>query len=186
MKSTSTLRKFGIAVMAACPALVFAAPPATSAYFTDAQHSFVQDQTSEGINQVNMIACFMGAMKGDSMVNKGDYLALVDEKKCDASGRDSASNYGSSNSGSNASQFITATVNSSRASSDDPMIVKTWVDENQEGNQMTIFVHTSATQAPSATNPQGIFRMDFCGKAAGGNSCAFNGRSEEHTSELQS
>jgi len=36
-----------------------AAPPAASAYFTDAQTSHVQDATSDSIGQVNMITCPM-------------------------------------------------------------------------------------------------------------------------------
>ncbi len=171
----STLCTASIALVVTYSTLGMAAPSATSAYMTDAQHSFVHDQTSEGINQVNTIACFMGAMKANSLVNQGNYIALVDESKCDTSNRDKASNSSSNNSGSNASQYVTATVNSSRASNDVPMIVKTWVDMSEGGGEMTIFVHTSASQSPTSSNPYGVFRMDFCGKPNGGNACMFNG-----------
>jgi hypothetical protein len=60
---------------------------------------------------------------------------------------------------------MTATVNSSRASNQDPMRVKVWVDEEEEGHDATIFVNISATEAPTASNPYGQFRLDFCGKA---------------------
>lgn len=175
MRIKSILYGAGFAVVTVLPSTLAAAPSADSAYLTDSQHSFVQDQTSEGIGQVNMIACFMSAMRPDAMVNRDDYLALVDEKKCDANNRDSASNSGASNSGANASQYMTATVNSARASNDEPMIVKTWVTENTEQGGMTIYVHTSASQAPTASNPYGEFRMDFCGRADGGNGCLFGG-----------
>lgn len=176
MKSISIrLRWLATVLSTVCPVLASAAPSASSAYITDAQSSFVADQTSEGINQVNMITCFMAAMKPDSMVNQGNYIALVDDTKCDAGGRDKVSNSSSGSSGSAASQYSTATVNSSRASNSNPMIGKVWVDENSEGQQMTIFVHASATDAPTSTNPYGTFRMDFCGKASGGSSCAFSG-----------
>lgn len=176
MKSISIrLRWLATVLSTVCPVLASAAPSASSAYITDAQSSFVADQTSEGINQVNMITCFMAAMKPDSMVNQGNYIALVDDTKCDAGGRDKVSNSSSGSSGSTASQYSTATVNSSRASNSNPMIGKVWVDENSEGQQMTIFVHASATDAPTSTNPYGTFRMDFCGKASGGSSCAFSG-----------
>lgn len=185
MKSnTLALRILIVALAIACPAPAWAAPSATSAYITDAQNSFVQDQTSEGINQVNMIMCFMGAMKPDSLVNQGNYIALVDDTKCDASNRDKVSNSGSGSSGSTASQYVTATVNSSRASSSDPMIGKVWVDDSENGQKMTIFVHASATQAPTSSNPYGVFRMDFCGKADGGGSCMFNGYIDAGTSGL--
>ena len=176
MKSnTIRLRWLAIVFSAACPMLASAAPSATSAYITDAQNSFVQDQTSEGINQVNSIMCYIGAMAPSSMVNKSNYIALIDDTKCDTGNRDKASNSGSGSSGSTASQYSTATVNSSRASNSDPMIGKVWVDENSEAGQMTIFVHAAATNAPTSTNPYGTFRMDFCGKSASGGSCMFNG-----------
>jgi hypothetical protein len=176
MKSnTIRLRWLALVLSAAFPMLASAVPSATSAYITDAQSSFVQDQTSDGINQVNSIMCYLGAMAPSSMVNKGDYIALIDDTKCDTGNRDKASNSGSGSSGSTASQYSTATVNSSRTSNSDPMIGKVWVDENEDGQQMTIFVHASATTAPTSTNPYGTFRMDFCGKLASGGSCMFNG-----------
>src|SRR3990167_8054609 len=117
MKSnTIRLRWLAIVLSAVCPVWVSAAPSATSAYITDAQSSFVQDQTSDGINQVNSIMCYIGAMAPDSMVNKGNYIALIDDTKCDTSNRDKASNSSSGSSGSTASQYSTATVNSSRTS----------------------------------------------------------------------
>lgn len=165
-----------LAVITLWPALANAVPPSTSPYITDPQHSYVEDHTSEGIEQVNMITCFMGAMKPDALVNQGDYLALIDDSKCDTSGRDSSGNSGATSAGASASRYVTATLNSSRASNNDPMIVKTWVEESDEGQQMTIHVHTSASQAPTVSDPYGVFRLDFCGKPDGGGSnCMFNG-----------
>src|SRR5689334_12420459 len=65
----------------------FAAPPANSAYVTDAQHSYVEDATSRGIGQVNMITCIMSAMRPDALVNDGAYIAMVDMQKCDPNAR---------------------------------------------------------------------------------------------------
>ena len=45
------------------PAL--SAPAADSAYLTDPQQSHVEDATSKGIGQVNMITCFMGNTGAD-------------------------------------------------------------------------------------------------------------------------
>lgn len=184
MKAKVIFRKCAIAVLAACPTVVAAAPGASSEYVTDAQSSYVQDQTSEGINQVNMITCIMAAMKPSSLVNQGSYLALVDESKCDTNNRDKASNSGSSNSGSNASQYMTATVTSSRASNSDPMKVSTWIDVSEGGTDMSIYVHTAASQPPTSSNPYGQFRLDYCGKAAGLNSCVFNGYIDASASGL--
>src|SRR5262245_20908730 len=142
----------------------FAAPPAAgSAYFTDLQNSHVEDQTSEGIGQVNMITCILSALRGDAMVNKGDYIALVDQNKCDQAKRSSTSNSSSSSDGAQAATYSTTVVNSTRTSNNDPMRVKMWLNEEEDGQAMTISVNASAVSAPTSTNPFGVFRLDFCG-----------------------
>jgi len=67
-----------IALAAALPATVLAAPPTNSPYYTDPQYSYVQDATSQGIQQVNMITCIISAMNPGALVNQGPYIALVD------------------------------------------------------------------------------------------------------------
>lgn len=146
----------------------FAAPGTSSAYRTDAQSTHVEDATSRGVNQVNMITCFMSAMRPDALVNQPNYIALVDENKCDPERRSSTGNSGSTSAGANAPSYMKAIVNSSRTSNSEPMRVKTWVEESHDGFDATIFVNISATEAPSASNPYGVFRMDYCGKGAVG------------------
>jgi len=146
-------------------------PPTTSAYATDVQNSHVEDATSRGIGQVNMIACIMGALRPDATVNDGAYNALVGMQKCDAA------KGGSSDDGSGASQattYATATVNSTRTSNSDPMRARIWLDD-PESEGAAIFVNMSATSAPTATNPYGVFRVDYCGNMEGTPDCAFNG-----------
>jgi len=46
-----------LVLLAAGAGTASASPPSTSAYFTDAQTSHVQDATSDSIGQVNMITC---------------------------------------------------------------------------------------------------------------------------------
>jgi hypothetical protein len=152
----------------------YAAPASTSAYYTDLQSSHVEDATSKGIGQVNMITCIMSAMKPDALVNQGSYIALVDENKCDANSRSSTSN-SSGGDGAQAASYTTTTVNSTRASNSDPMLVKVWLDEENDGQPSTIFVHITATEAPSAGNPYGQFRLDFCGKGGGMSNCMMQG-----------
>jgi hypothetical protein len=153
-----------------------AAPPIGSAYYTDTQRSFVEDATSESIGQVNMITCFMSAMRPDALVNQNAYIALVDQNKCDQNKRSSSSNSGAGDGASQAADYMTATVKSTRASNSDPMIAKIWVNDEQDGTPATIYVNLSATQAPSPANPYGAFRLDFCGRpVGGGGSCMMNG-----------
>jgi hypothetical protein len=167
MKRTTlgALATFAIAAPA------FAAPPANSPYSTDAQNSYVEDATSRGIGQVNMITCIMSAMRPDALVNDGAYIAMVDMQKCDPNARASTDNAGGAT---GASTFATATVNSTRASNSDPMRARIWIDD-PESQGATINVNLSATAAPTPTNPYGQFRLDYCGNMAGTPGCAFNG-----------
>ena len=151
-----------------------AAPPATSAYFTDPQSSYVRDATSDSIGQVNMISCIMHSMRPDALVNKGPYVALIDKNKCDAE-KSSGGNSSSDSSAAQAPDYITAIVDSTRASNSAPMLVKAWLALNEEGTAVTVFAHMSATEAPSAGNPYGIFRFDYCGVPDGSSACAMNG-----------
>jgi len=155
---------------------VSAAPPSTSAYITDAQSSHVQDATSESIGQVNMITCVFHAMRPDALVNQGAYVALIDKNKCDAEKASSVASDSSSSGASQAPDYMTAVVNSTRASNTDPMLASAWISINQDGTPVTVFAHLSATAAPSTTDPYGTFRLDYCGKpAAGAASCMMNG-----------
>lgn len=166
--------RLSLALAAALPALAAAATPAGSAYQTDAQSTHVEDATSQGIAQVNMITCFMTSMRPDALVNQDSYIALVDKKKCDPDTRSDSSNSSSDNAGSNAPSYMNSIVRSTRASNSDPMHVKTWIDQTEKDFSATIFVNTVATEAPSATNPYGVFRLDYCGKATVGG-CMMNG-----------
>jgi hypothetical protein len=146
-------------------------PPANSPYATDTQNSHVEDATSRGIGQVNMIACIMGALRPDALVNDGAYNALVGMQKCDA-GKGASSDDGSG--ASQATTYATATVNSTRTSNSDPMRARIWLDD-PESEGAAIFVNMSATSPPTASNPYGVFRVDYCGLMGTDPNCAFNG-----------
>jgi hypothetical protein len=163
-----TLRGTGVPlILLAAGASAYASPPADSAYATDPQSSHVEDATSQGIGQVNMITCFMSSIRPDALVNQGNYIALVDKNQCDPSSRSSASNAGASTDATQAANYMTATVNSTRASNSDPMIAKVWVHDSEQDHQAIIYAHVSASAAPTTDNPYGQFRLDFCGKAVG-------------------
>lgn len=154
-----------LALSAALPMMATAAPATGSPYHSDAQNTHVEDATSQGVNQVNMITCIMSALRGDALVNEDNYNALIDKKKCDADERSSSENSSSdSSSASNAPSYMSAVVNSARTSNDDPMRTKVWIDQKEKDFSATIFVNVSATEAPSSTNPYGVFRLDYCGK----------------------
>ena len=180
----SRTRTLGVlsALFAICTTPAFADPGASSAYQTDAQSSHVQDATSDGIGQVNMITCIMAAMRPEVLVNEGDYVALVDESKCEPAGSASSSGSGDA---AQATNYMTATVNASRESNDVPMISKIWILQQEEGHQTDIDVHVSATAGPTDTNPYGAFRLDFCGAGIDPGSCRMNGYLEGSDSGIR-
>ncbi len=160
--------------LSAVPLSALAALPATSPYVTDPQNTYVQDATSDGISNLNMVLCIMDSMKPADMVNKGDYIALVDKNKCDTKSQSSASNSTSGSSGAtSAPDYMTAVVNVTRASATDPMIGKIWMSMTEEGHAMDIYVHLTATQSPTDAPPYGKFRLDYIGKAS--STTQFNG-----------
>ena len=169
--NTRTLSRALLAFALAQSSLALADPPSTSAYATDAQNSHVEDATSRGIGQVNMITCIMGALRPDALVNDGAYNALVAMQTCDSEKRSSTDNAAGASS---STQFATATVNSTRVSNTDPMRARIWLDD-PESEGAAIFVNLSASAAPTLSNPYGIFRVDYCGNMEGTPGCAFNG-----------
>jgi len=159
--------------------LVFAAPawaqiPATAPYNTDPQNEYVQDQTSDGIANLNMVLCIVHGMSPADMVNAGPYVALIDKNKCDTKSRSSASNSTSGSSGATATpNYINAVVNVTQATNTDPMYAKVWMSLTEQGQVTTVYAYLSATQAPSSTMPYGAFHLDYLGKVAG--ATQFNG-----------
>ena len=155
----SSLFRLAIVSLAAFPALASAAPAADTPYYNDVTNSYVQDQTSQVMGQLNNILCFMGAMAPDQMVNAGNYIALVDKNTCDSKGSGGQSN----NTG---AAYVSSVVNSTRVSTAADMQVKAWLAFTEQGMTKEIKVYATASQAPSATLPYGVFRMDFCGDVA--------------------
>ena len=157
---TYFLQKLGLLLLMASPVAVLAAPPATSPYVTDKTNSYVQDQTSQAMSNLNDILCHVSAMDPADMVNLGAYIALIDRSIC-------SPNDSGGNSGSTGANYVPAIVNSTRADASSPMIAKVWLDDVGGGNgsKQSITAYLSATQAPNLpSDPYGRFRLDFCGK----------------------
>ena len=162
------------AAMSMAAGVAFASPSANSPYMTDAQSSYVQDATSDSIGSVNMITCIMSSMRPDALVNQGAYIALVDQNVCNAA-KTGAATSATSAGAAQAPDYMTAVVNSRRASNSDPMIVTAWISIGQGGVPETVFAHISVTAAATATDPYGDFRLDYCGKLATDTACRMNG-----------
>ena len=162
-----------VVVIAAAAVLVpvcgpaWSAAPTSGAYVTDVQNTWVQDRVGDRISTVNMIMCVMGGLRPDAMVNAGPYVALVDQTKC--SGRSDSSQADSTSAGqSNATDYMNAVVDSTQASSSDPLIMKAWITTNGDGGQkMLISVYGVATAGKSDAYPNGLFAINYCGQQAG-------------------
>ncbi|MEO8315962.1 MAG: hypothetical protein ABI645_14365 [Pseudomonadota bacterium] len=163
----------------------WALPPADSAYATDHQNSHVEDATSDGIGQVNMIMCIMSAMRAEAFVNKGPYNALVQESRCEPSGKSSGASSAASGDAAQATTYMTAVVNATRASNSDPMISKIWLSQEEEGHHTDIDVHVTASSAPTTANPYGVFTLFYCGHEAGSATCRMNGVLEGGTGGIR-
>jgi hypothetical protein len=162
--------------MSALPLSALATPSSTSPYIADPQNSYVQDQTSEGLSNLNTVLCIMDSIKPADMVNKGNYVALVDMNKCDSSHQTSTSDSTAGSSGATSTpNYMTAVVNVTRASNSDPMVGKMWMSMTEEGKQQKIFVHLTATQSPTDAPPYGVFRVDYLGQDASSGVTGFNG-----------
>jgi hypothetical protein len=164
------------AAMAASCLLVtaHAAPPSTSPYATDPQSEYVQDTTADSISSLNMVLCIFGSMGAGPMVNAGPYIALVDMNKCDAKKASGAA--------AGATNYATAVLDVTRASNNDPMLGKVWLSMSEEGNAVDVFIHLSATESPSSTQPYGLFRLDYLGKKNG--VVGFNGFVDSQASSI--
>lgn len=150
--------------------------PSTAPYVTDTQNIYVQDDTSQGIGNLNLVLCVIASIDPGDMVNAGAYIALVDMNKCNNKGG------GSNSSATGATNYATAVVNVTRASNSDPMIGKVWMSITEQGNPMTVYAYLSATQSPGATAPYGVFRMDYIGKMNG--QTGFNGYVDSQTGAI--
>jgi hypothetical protein len=168
-------------------ATTWAAPPATSPYVTDPLNTYVQDATSQGIGNVNMILCIMNAMNvsGSGKLNNGSYIALIDMNKCQTKG--SGSGGSSSSAGASAStNFMTAVVDATRASSTAPMVANIWMSLTEQGSAQDIYVKVTATSSPTDAPPYGVFRLDYIGFPAGTTTTAkMNGFIDSSSTSLQ-
>ncbi|MBI5056175.1 MAG: hypothetical protein HZB61_06135 [Nitrospirae bacterium] len=142
--------------------------PSNSDYNNDKQEVYVHERSAEAFSIINEILCAMAQTKYDVMINKGDYKAQIDMNQCSKSKDDAASAGESSqnqSSGSTAPDYEMWTVNSSRADSSSPHIVKVWVHEEADKDmpEKVIYVKVAITEGKSDTNPYGIFTMNFIG-----------------------
>ena len=142
-------------------------PPVSSSsdYYTDPANVYVQERSVEAFSTVNEILCMIAQTRYDAMLNQGPYKAQVDSNQC--RGRDSASSGGqqsaNQSSGANMPKYEMWTVESSRADNTAPQILKAWIHEPAEDMEPEKVIRAKMviTSGVSASNPYGIFHIDF-------------------------
>lgn len=164
------MKKYISTILLLLPVLVFAAVPSDSQYNTDSREFMVEDALNDASDTPTMILCFMKNLRTDLMVNKGTYLAQVDEEECNSSGqiksgpqnedKASASSAGSSAASKAYTDVISVVT---RASANADMVAKTWLTVAGPTGDMTVYIQGSATSSPTDTNPYGVFQMDYTG-----------------------
>lgn len=130
-------------------------------YSSAPQNYHVWNEALKPVDLVNSILCFTGQLRAEEFINKGPYLALANESVCfeeDGSSSESAQSAGASN----VPSYTKIIVNATRASANDPLIVKVWIPGMGQGDeQQTIKFKSSITKGASAENPFGSFTFNY-------------------------
>jgi len=144
---------------------VWAAAPTSGAYVNDPRNQWVQERLAEVMSTPNTVLCFVSKLRADAMVNKGNYIALVDMDACDSNNRGKDNSASTSSGASAAVNYTRVTVNSSRASNSEPMKVKVWFQlaSGPNNSPVNVIAYASVTESPSTANPNGVFTVSYCG-----------------------
>ena len=152
-----------------------ATPPGGSDYANDKINVYVEERSAEAFDTINNILCMMGQTKYDVMLNKGAYIALVDNNLCSSNKSDASSAAQDSqnqSSSSNMPDYSTFVVDSYRVDDNSPQYGEVWVHEKARAGQdpeKLIFVKFTISEGMTTTNPYGIFQLDFlCRPAVNG------------------
>ncbi len=140
--------------------LAIQAAPTTGDYVNDPQSEYVQDRSLDRIATVNMIMCFVSKFRADAFVNQGEYLALIDQGKCES---DKSSGETTSAGADSAVTFAKVFASTTRASNSAAQIVRGRLFLSEEQGEITVFIYAELNEAPSATAPNGRFTMQFEG-----------------------
>lgn len=152
-----------------------------SDYESDPLATYVWDEAMEPISQVNTLLCYMAMTGYDRMVNRGAYLAQVDEAQCETGvDKSASSSEQGQSSGAGADAPALWTVSSSRGSEQSIQLVEIWVpqpDDPQGGespdgsgevpgefdeqSSQHIRAKMVIHEGKSEANPFGAFSMDW-------------------------
>ena len=146
----------------------FAAVPSNSAYSTQTPQYFMNDELQANLGMPTFLLCFtkqLGAAEVVTGPTVTTYLALVDEKGCDAAANvpqgaqdTSAAGAASAKAEGAGVAYKKVTTQVSQATSTSPMVVKAWVPVDDGG---MAYVLGKAIGEATAEQPYGEFSFDY-------------------------
>lgn len=146
--------------------------PADAQINTDPTNTYVWDESMQSLSTVNEILCYVSQTGASSMINKGAYTALVNEKKCEQGQNQSSAGSTGQSSTTQTVSYNKWTIEATRADNSSPEIVHIWVPGKASGtdprDKQTILVEMTVNEGISSTNPFGKFSMNFKGVVDGG------------------
>lgn len=156
--------------LSAVGAAAYAAPPADSPYYTDVQAQYPQDKAQDTFQTASFISCFITSMAPNISVGVGQYLAYVDESKCDDSG--SSSNTSSTTGATSAAPpsyskaLVTVTETAGGELALD-VIFKSVDTEDNVKVPKNIQVKGKVRSGPAITPPYGDWEVHYCASREG-------------------
>lgn len=137
------------------------AVPTSGEYVEDHVDVYVFDQAMEPIERINQIVCEINQTGYSSLVNEGDYIALVDRELCNRDQSSETNNQSSSQE----QDFVQWYANVFRQDDNSVQQVNLWIpqfqsgDPNFGGQTMSLSGQLNVTEAVSDANPFGIFEL---------------------------
>ena len=156
--------------LSAMGAAAYAAPPADSPYYTDVQAQYPQDKAQDTFQSASFISCFITAMAPQISVGVGQYLAYIDDNKCDDSG---ASANTSSTTGStsaappNYSKALVTVTETAGGELAMDVLISSVDSENNVKVPKNIQVKGKVRSGPAITPPYGDWEVHYCASSAG-------------------
>jgi hypothetical protein len=146
---------------------LFAEVPSSSPYITDVQTSYAQDPTQSTFQDVSMIGCIIRGMSPETHVGTGQYVALVDQNKCDNSSNSNSTNGTAT---STTASWLTAVI----SVIEDPVshalnvtgAVLSPADSGNNKGQENIQIKASIAGGPAIYPPYGKWNFSFCSSPA--------------------
>lgn len=150
--------------------LAYAVPPTDSPYYTDVQTQYPKDKAQDTFQMASFLACFMSAMAPEKSVGVGEYLALIDQNKCEDNGSTANSSGTSGSSSVTPPDYAKVLVSVTEASTGELNIeAKVKLTDIDSGVSVpkNILAKAVVRSGPNITPPYGDWSMDFCSSTAG-------------------